>query len=177
MQPFNPTISSKRGDTSPLGQKTAPNLGRPNIRRLHQGNLTGKYAQHRKNAVLKIKAASSSTKGSVPSTTPDRLTQQIPSENVIGEQIGLLCYDGQHPINFVGTVITNDILGHSRFKSNIRRSFDECGTVQKTALLKGEKVILFIKAKLGNEAGKWLHRAASVATMKTGHPELELHIR
>jgi hypothetical protein len=32
---------------------------------------------------------------------------------------------GQHPINFVGVVITNDILVPSRFKSNIRRSFSE----------------------------------------------------
>jgi hypothetical protein len=76
-------------------------------------------------------------------------------------------HDGDHSINFVGVVITNDILGRSRFKSNIRRNFDKREATQKAAHLKGGKVILFNKAKLGN--GK-VASGSPVATMKTGRP-------
>lgn len=55
---------------------------------------------------------------------------------------------GQHPINFVGVVITNDILVPSRFKSNIHEVLAKA-TPSKASLLKGRKVILFIKTKLG----------------------------
>jgi hypothetical protein len=138
--------------------------------------LTGKYAQHRKNAVLKIQGRKLLDENSVLSTTPDRFNQQIPPENVIGARIVLPCYDGHHPINFVGIVITNDILGHSRFKSNIGRSFDEHETISKSRASERGKSNTIHQGEAGNEARKWLRPAARVAAMKTGHPKLELHL-
>jgi hypothetical protein len=59
----------------------------------------------------------------------------------------------QHPINFVGVVITNDILGPSRFKSNIRRSFSESEAFEGPASER-EKSNTIHQSKAGKEIAK-----------------------